>query len=92
MFVYSPYLYNHFILSCANLYSNFKQIIIILCGIKVKGEYGWRRFVMDGRRGFTNYSTVVPLGEWRSGFRVYERANGWRRSSNRPWLQRPVSR
>ncbi|MFS7984058.1 hypothetical protein Hanom_Chr11g00982041 [Helianthus anomalus] len=35
---------------------------IIFCGIQVKGEYGWRRFILDGRRGFTDYSTVVPSG------------------------------
>ncbi|MFS7961484.1 hypothetical protein Hanom_Chr08g00715601 [Helianthus anomalus] len=33
-------------------------------------EYGWRRFVFDGRRGFTDYPTVVPSGGWRSCFRV----------------------
>ncbi|MFS7968698.1 hypothetical protein Hanom_Chr09g00800641 [Helianthus anomalus] len=33
--------------------SNF-TLLIILCGIQMKGEYGWRRFVLDGRRGFTN--------------------------------------
>ncbi|MFS7961226.1 hypothetical protein Hanom_Chr08g00712481 [Helianthus anomalus] len=33
---------------------------IIFCGIQVKGEYGWRRFVLDGRQGFTDHSTVVP--------------------------------
>ncbi|KAF5822430.1 hypothetical protein HanXRQr2_Chr01g0026401 [Helianthus annuus] len=47
---------------------------IIFCGIQVKGEYGWRRFVLDGRRGFTDYSTVMPSGGWMSGFRAYGRA------------------
>ncbi|MFS7902405.1 hypothetical protein Hanom_Chr01g00010911 [Helianthus anomalus] len=41
---------------------------IILCGIQVKGEYGWRWFVLDGRRAFTGYSTVMPSNGWRSGF------------------------
>ncbi|MFS7988158.1 hypothetical protein Hanom_Chr11g01031361 [Helianthus anomalus] len=51
-------------------------IPIILCGIQMKGEYGWRRFVLDGRQGFTDYSTFVPSGGWRSGFRAYGRAKG----------------
>ncbi|KAJ0601498.1 hypothetical protein HanRHA438_Chr00c01g0842611 [Helianthus annuus] len=42
----------------------------------VKDVYGWRRFVLDGRRGFTDYSSVVPSGGWRSGFRASERAKG----------------
>ncbi|MFS7986893.1 hypothetical protein Hanom_Chr11g01015601 [Helianthus anomalus] len=49
---------------------------IIFCGIQAKGEYGWRWFVLDERRGFTDYSTVVPSGEWRSGFRASGRAKG----------------
>ncbi|MFS7901739.1 hypothetical protein Hanom_Chr01g00003261 [Helianthus anomalus] len=49
---------------------------IIFCGIQVKSEYGWRRFVLDGRRRFTDYSTVVSSGGWRSGFRVSEKAKG----------------
>ncbi|MFS7918335.1 hypothetical protein Hanom_Chr03g00199771 [Helianthus anomalus] len=49
---------------------------IIFCGIQVKGEYGWRRFVLDGRRGFTDYSNVVPSGGWRSGFCASGRAKG----------------
>ncbi|MFS7904613.1 hypothetical protein Hanom_Chr01g00038151 [Helianthus anomalus] len=32
----------------------------ILCGIQVKGKYEWRRFVLDGRRDFTDYSIGVP--------------------------------
>ncbi|MFS7932247.1 hypothetical protein Hanom_Chr04g00365601 [Helianthus anomalus] len=42
----------------------------------VKVEYGWRRFILDGRRGFTDYSTDVSSGGWRSGFRASRRANG----------------
>ncbi|MFS8005388.1 hypothetical protein Hanom_Chr13g01236821 [Helianthus anomalus] len=53
-----------------------RTLPIIFCGIQVKGEYGWRRFVLDERRGFTDYSTVVPSGGWRSGFRASERAKG----------------
>ncbi|MFS8023307.1 hypothetical protein Hanom_Chr16g01449931 [Helianthus anomalus] len=49
---------------------------IIFCGIKVKSECGWRRFVLDGMRGFTDYSIAVPLGRWRLGFRASERAKG----------------
>ncbi|MFS8003820.1 hypothetical protein Hanom_Chr13g01218361 [Helianthus anomalus] len=49
---------------------------IIFCSIQVKGEYGWRWFVLDGRRGFTDYSIVVPSGGWRSGFRASGRAKG----------------
>ncbi|KAJ0637566.1 hypothetical protein HanOQP8_Chr17g0675381 [Helianthus annuus] len=49
---------------------------IIFFGIQVKGEYGWRRFVLDGRRGFTDYSIVVSLDGWRSGFRASGRAKG----------------
>ncbi|MFS8025359.1 hypothetical protein Hanom_Chr16g01474011 [Helianthus anomalus] len=33
--------------------------LTIFCGIQVKDEYGWRRFVLDGRRHFTDYSTIV---------------------------------
>ncbi|MFS7994445.1 hypothetical protein Hanom_Chr12g01106161 [Helianthus anomalus] len=33
-----------------------------LYGIKVKGEHGWCRFLLDGRRGFNDYSIVVPSG------------------------------
>ncbi|KAJ0535364.1 hypothetical protein HanIR_Chr09g0429871 [Helianthus annuus] len=64
-------------------------LLIILCGIQVKDEYGWRRFVLDGRRGFYRLfhcrafgRVSVHLGEPR----------GWRRSNSRPWLQRPMSR
>ncbi|MFS8017551.1 hypothetical protein Hanom_Chr15g01381741 [Helianthus anomalus] len=53
-------------------------LLIILCDIQVTGEQGWRRFVSDGRRDFTDYSTVV--------------SPGWQLSSSRPWPQRPVSR
>ncbi|MFS7969043.1 hypothetical protein Hanom_Chr09g00804531 [Helianthus anomalus] len=42
----------------------------------MKDEYGWRRFVLDGMRGFIDYSTVVPSGGWRSGFRASRRAKG----------------
>ncbi|MFS7963029.1 hypothetical protein Hanom_Chr08g00733371 [Helianthus anomalus] len=31
---------------------------------------------LDGRRDFTDYSTVVPSGRWRSGFRASGRAKG----------------
>ncbi|MFS8024976.1 hypothetical protein Hanom_Chr16g01469601 [Helianthus anomalus] len=48
----------------------------IFCGIQVKDEYGWRRFVLDGRRGFTDYSTIVPSGGRRSDFRSSGRAKG----------------
>ncbi|MFS7964486.1 hypothetical protein Hanom_Chr08g00750931 [Helianthus anomalus] len=50
---------------------NLRSILtfsIIFCGIQVKGEYVWRRFVLDGRRGFPDYSTVVPSDGWRPGF------------------------
>ncbi|MFS7968855.1 hypothetical protein Hanom_Chr09g00802401 [Helianthus anomalus] len=43
-------------------------LYIIFYGIQVMCEYGWRRFVLDGRRCFTDYSTVVPSGGWRSTF------------------------
>ncbi|MFS7946207.1 hypothetical protein Hanom_Chr06g00533291 [Helianthus anomalus] len=49
---------------------------IIFCGIQVMGEYGWCRFVLDGSRGFTDYSTVVPSGGWRLGLRASVRAKG----------------
>ncbi|MFS7925594.1 hypothetical protein Hanom_Chr04g00286891 [Helianthus anomalus] len=42
----------------------------------LKGEYGWRRSILDGRRGFTDYSTVVPSGGWMSGFRPSGRTKG----------------
>ncbi|KAJ0579019.1 hypothetical protein HanIR_Chr05g0254311 [Helianthus annuus] len=51
-------------------------LLIILCGIRVKSEYGWRRFDLDGRRGLTDYSTVVLSGGWRSGFRASGRDKG----------------
>ncbi|MFS7940623.1 hypothetical protein Hanom_Chr05g00466621 [Helianthus anomalus] len=50
--------------------------LVIFYGIQVKHEYGWRQFVLDRMRGFTDYSTVVPSGGWRSGFRVSGRAKG----------------
>ncbi|MFS7990883.1 hypothetical protein Hanom_Chr11g01064161 [Helianthus anomalus] len=56
---------------------------IIFCGIQVKGEYGWRWFVLDRSRVFIDYYTVVPSGGWRTGFRASGRAKGWRRSSSR---------
>ncbi|MFS7902017.1 hypothetical protein Hanom_Chr01g00006351 [Helianthus anomalus] len=49
-------------------------LLIIIYGIQVKGEYGRRRFVLDGRRCFIHYSTGVPLCGWRSGFLVSGRA------------------
>ncbi|MFS8026561.1 hypothetical protein Hanom_Chr16g01488151 [Helianthus anomalus] len=49
---------------------------IIFYRIQVKGEYGWRQFVLDGRRGFTDYSIVMPPGGWMSGFRASGRAKG----------------
>ncbi|MFS7964646.1 hypothetical protein Hanom_Chr08g00752791 [Helianthus anomalus] len=49
---------------------------IIFCGIRVKGKYVWCQFVLDGRRGFTDYSTVVPLDGWMSGFRASGRVKG----------------
>ncbi|MFS7998519.1 hypothetical protein Hanom_Chr12g01154821 [Helianthus anomalus] len=52
------------------------NLSIIFCVIQVKAEYAWRRFVLDGRRVFTDYSTVVPLGGWRSGFRASREAKG----------------
>ncbi|MFS7901203.1 hypothetical protein Hanom_Chr00s178887g01831341 [Helianthus anomalus] len=52
------------------------SLLIIFCCIQVNGEYGWRRFVLDGRRGFTDYSTVVFSGGWRSGFHRSRRAKG----------------
>ncbi|MFS7949323.1 hypothetical protein Hanom_Chr06g00570191 [Helianthus anomalus] len=42
----------------------------------MKGGYGWRRFVLYGRRGFTDYSIVVTSGGWRSGFRASGRGKG----------------
>ncbi|KAF5822984.1 hypothetical protein HanXRQr2_Chr01g0033321 [Helianthus annuus] len=56
--------------------SSTLTLSIIFYGIQVKGKYGWRRFVLDGRRGFTDYSTVVPSSGWRSGFRASGRAKG----------------
>ncbi|MFS7993106.1 hypothetical protein Hanom_Chr12g01090171 [Helianthus anomalus] len=35
-------------------------LLIIFYGIQVKGEYRWRRFILDRRQDFTDYSTVVP--------------------------------
>ncbi|MFS8031113.1 hypothetical protein Hanom_Chr17g01541941 [Helianthus anomalus] len=35
---------------------------IIFCGIQVKGEDGWRLFVLAGGEVFTDYSTVVSSG------------------------------
>ncbi|KAJ0502198.1 hypothetical protein HanHA300_Chr11g0410071 [Helianthus annuus] len=55
--------------------SSTSTLPIISRGIQLKGEYEWRRFVLGGRRGFTNYSTVVPSGGW-SGFRASGRAKG----------------
>ncbi|MFS7976892.1 hypothetical protein Hanom_Chr10g00897681 [Helianthus anomalus] len=34
---------------------------IIFCDIQVKGEYEWRRLVLDGRRGFNDYLIVVKM-------------------------------
>ncbi|MFS7977643.1 hypothetical protein Hanom_Chr10g00906421 [Helianthus anomalus] len=49
---------------------------IIFCDIQVIGGYRWRRFILDERRGFTDYSTVVLSGGWRPGFRASGRAKG----------------
>ncbi|KAF5758181.1 putative transcription factor BES/BZR family [Helianthus annuus] len=43
---------------------------------KVKSEYGWHRFDLDGRRVFTDYSTIVSSGGWRSGFHTSGSAKG----------------
>ncbi|MFS7990535.1 hypothetical protein Hanom_Chr11g01059901 [Helianthus anomalus] len=46
---------------------------IIFCGIRVKGEYGWRWFVLDMSRCFIDYSIAVHSGGWRTGFsRIWE--------------------
>ncbi|MFS7931029.1 hypothetical protein Hanom_Chr04g00351171 [Helianthus anomalus] len=53
--------------------SSTPTLPITFCGIQVKGEYGWRRFVLDGRRAFTDYSTVIPFGRVEVGFsRIWE--------------------
>ncbi|MFS7991325.1 hypothetical protein Hanom_Chr12g01069441 [Helianthus anomalus] len=49
---------------------------IIFYSIQVKGEYEWRRFVLDGRQGFTDYFIVMPSDGWRSGFRASMRVKG----------------
>ncbi|MFS8003361.1 hypothetical protein Hanom_Chr13g01213101 [Helianthus anomalus] len=41
-----------------------------------EGEYGWRWFVLDWRRGFTDYSTVVHSGGWMLRFRASGRDKG----------------
>ncbi|MFS7942857.1 hypothetical protein Hanom_Chr06g00493391 [Helianthus anomalus] len=51
-------------------------LFIIFCGIQVNSEYGWCRFNSDGRRGFMDYSIVVPSGGWRSGFRACRESQG----------------
>ncbi|MFS7993331.1 hypothetical protein Hanom_Chr12g01092811 [Helianthus anomalus] len=66
-------------------------MILIFCGINVMAEYGWRRFVLDGRRGFTDYSTVVSSSGWRSGFYTSGRVKGWRWLSSQPWPQPGVT-
>ncbi|MFS7932770.1 hypothetical protein Hanom_Chr04g00371841 [Helianthus anomalus] len=48
---------------------------IIFCAIQVKSEYGWRRFNLDERRDFTDYSIVVPSGGW-SGSTHLEKSEG----------------
>ncbi|MFS7989224.1 hypothetical protein Hanom_Chr11g01044211 [Helianthus anomalus] len=52
------------------------SLLIIFCGIQVWAENGWRLFFLNGRRSFTDYSTWVPSGGWRSGFRESGRAKG----------------
>ncbi|MFS7980707.1 hypothetical protein Hanom_Chr10g00942461 [Helianthus anomalus] len=42
----------------------------------MKGQYGWRQFVLYERRDFTDYFIVVPSGRWRLGFRASGRAKG----------------
>ncbi|MFS7910437.1 hypothetical protein Hanom_Chr02g00106351 [Helianthus anomalus] len=42
----------------------------------VKTQFVFIIFVLDGRRGFTDYSIVVSLDGWRSGFRASGRAKG----------------
>ncbi|MFS7948583.1 hypothetical protein Hanom_Chr06g00561621 [Helianthus anomalus] len=65
-------------------------LAIIFCGIQVKGEYGWCRFVLDERRGFTDYFSCLRTGEGRLSAHRGE-PRGWRRKSSRHWLQRSVS-
>ncbi|MFS7931686.1 hypothetical protein Hanom_Chr04g00358861 [Helianthus anomalus] len=48
---------------------------VFFCGIQVKGEYGCR-FILDERRDFTDYSTVMNSDRWRLGFRAPGRAKG----------------
>ncbi|MFS7960457.1 hypothetical protein Hanom_Chr08g00703371 [Helianthus anomalus] len=50
--------------------------LIIFYGIQLKGKCGWRRFILDGRRGFTDYSTVMSTDGWRSAFHASWRAKG----------------
>ncbi|MFS7999975.1 hypothetical protein Hanom_Chr12g01172941 [Helianthus anomalus] len=52
------------------------SILTLLCGIQVKSKYGWRWFDLDEKRGFTDYSTIVPSGRWRLGFRASEESQG----------------
>ncbi|MFS7889151.1 hypothetical protein Hanom_Chr00s000003g01603531 [Helianthus anomalus] len=51
-------------------------LLIILCDIQVKSEYGWRRFDLDDRQGFTDYSTAVPSDGWMFGFRASGESQG----------------
>ncbi|MFS7923312.1 hypothetical protein Hanom_Chr03g00259251 [Helianthus anomalus] len=51
-------------------------LLVIFYSMHVKGEYKWCWFVLDGRWGFTDYSTVVSSSGQRSGFRASERVNG----------------
>ncbi|KAM0064040.1 hypothetical protein Hdeb2414_s0003g00097991 [Helianthus debilis subsp. tardiflorus] len=51
-------------------------LLVIFWGIQVKSEYGWRRFDLDERQGFTDYSIVVHSSGWRSGFRASRESQG----------------
>ncbi|MFS7935246.1 hypothetical protein Hanom_Chr05g00401221 [Helianthus anomalus] len=42
---------------------------VIYCSIQLKGKYRWCRFILDRRRGLTDYSTLMP-SQWMSGFRT----------------------
>ncbi|KAJ0602459.1 hypothetical protein HanIR_Chr03g0139961 [Helianthus annuus] len=50
-------------------------LLIIFCGIQVMSEY-WAPVHLGWEARFTDYSTVVPSGRWRSGFHVSGRAKG----------------
>ncbi|MFS7923152.1 hypothetical protein Hanom_Chr03g00257331 [Helianthus anomalus] len=67
-------------------------LTIIFCGIQVKGEYGWRRFVWI----VGEVLPIIPLSCIRAGGgRVsahLEKPRGWRRLSSLLCPQRPMSR